>query len=66
MIFTGIKLFGALGPLWKPLAGGCHLTRPIASLIQEAGFELGEVEELYAEGAPRFMGFHHIGRARPG
>lgn len=33
-----------LEPLWKPLAGGCHLTRRTETTIRQAGFELGEVK----------------------
>lgn len=32
-----------LEPLWKPLAGGCHLTRRTETTIREAGFEVSEV-----------------------
>jgi SAM-dependent methyltransferase len=27
-------------PLWKPLAGGCHLTRDPVAILREAGFEV--------------------------
>ena len=27
-------------PVWKPLAGGCHLTRPIGASLRGAGFEV--------------------------
>ena len=29
-----------INPLWKPLAGGCHLTRDPCTLIEHAGFRL--------------------------
>lgn len=32
-----------LEPVWKRVAGGCHLTRDAARLIQAAGFTLDEV-----------------------
>ncbi len=32
-----------LEPIWKPLAGGCHLTRRTETAIRDAGFELTEV-----------------------
>ncbi|MCB9586697.1 MAG: class I SAM-dependent methyltransferase [Polyangiaceae bacterium] len=32
-----------LEPLWKPLAGGCHLTRRTETTIRDAGFELSDV-----------------------
>ena len=27
-------------PIWKRLAGGCHLNRPISGLLEEAGFHV--------------------------
>jgi hypothetical protein len=51
-------------PLWKALAGGCHLTRDAAQSIRDAAFTLESLEEHYVEKAPRFAGFHQIGRAR--
>ena len=31
-----------LTPWWKPLAGGCHLNRPMRTLIEGAGFDFDE------------------------
>jgi ubiquinone/menaquinone biosynthesis C-methylase UbiE len=53
-------------PLWKRIAGGCHLTRPVASAIGEAGFALEKVETMYLPGTPRFAGWSEWGSARPG
>jgi ubiquinone/menaquinone biosynthesis C-methylase UbiE len=50
-------------PVWKPLAGGCHLTRRIDRLIAEAGFEVDELENEYLKG-PRPMTYTYCGRAR--
>jgi SAM-dependent methyltransferase len=50
-------------PFWKPLAGGCHLTRNAASQIRAAGFRIESLEERYVEQSPRFAGFHQIGTA---
>jgi SAM-dependent methyltransferase len=50
-------------PFWKPLAGGCHLTRDAARSIRDAGFDIQALDESYAEGSPRFAGFHQMGRA---
>lgn len=50
-------------PMWKPLAGGCHLTRPIDRLIREAGFEITELETTYLKG-PRPLTYTYAGRAR--
>jgi ubiquinone/menaquinone biosynthesis C-methylase UbiE len=41
-------------PLWKPLAGGCHLNRDIPALLKAGGFRIGEVQSSYLPG-PRPM-----------
>jgi ubiquinone/menaquinone biosynthesis C-methylase UbiE len=52
-------------PVWKRIAGGCHLTRPVASAIAAAGFALEKVETMYLPGTPRFAGWNEWGAARP-
>ncbi len=37
-------------PLWKPLAGGCHLNRDIAALISAGGFTIRELQSSYLKG----------------
>ena len=34
-----------LEPVWKRVAGGCHLTRDAAALIEGAGFTIDEVHD---------------------
>ncbi len=51
-------------PIWKPMAGGCHLTRPISSAVAASGFEGEPVGEGYTPGAPRFAGWMEWGVAR--
>ena len=53
-----------LTPLWKRLAGGCHLNRPISSLIENAGFKIAQVQTGYMPG-PKPMTFTYEGSARP-
>jgi len=53
-----------LTPFWKRLAGGCHLNRPISSLIENAGFEIAKVQTGYMPG-PKPMTFTYEGSARP-
>ena len=43
-----------LTPLWKPLAGGCHLDRDIHALIEAGGFHIRQLETGYLKG-PRPM-----------
>lgn len=51
-------------PIWKPLAGGCHLTRPIGSAFRGAGFEVEPLGQGYLPKAPRFAGWNEWGVAR--
>ncbi len=52
----------SLTPLWKRLAGGCHLDRPISDMIQRAGFHLERLETGYAPG-PKPVTFMYEGSA---
>jgi len=53
-----------LTPLWKRVAGGCHLNRPIVLLIERAGFLIETLTTGYMRG-PRMMTFMYEGCARP-
>lgn len=53
-----------LTPVWKRVAGGCHLNRPIARLVEDAGFGIEQLDTGYMEG-PRPMTFMYEGTARP-
>jgi ubiquinone/menaquinone biosynthesis C-methylase UbiE len=46
-----------LNPAWMPLAGGCHLNRPMRELVEDAGLALGPVQNYYLKRAPRFVGY---------
>jgi ubiquinone/menaquinone biosynthesis C-methylase UbiE len=52
-----------LTPVWRRLAGGCHLNRPIDDLIREAAFAIAEIETGYLVKGPRVATFHYLGRA---
>lgn len=43
--------------------GGCHLNRPIARLIEQAGFTIERLENEYLDGAPKFGGYIYRGVA---
>jgi hypothetical protein len=53
-----------LTPVWRRIAGGCHLNRAIPSLIEKSGFVITEMETGYMKG-PKPMTFLYCGRARP-
>ena len=52
-----------INPVWRRVAGGCHLNRPIADLIREAGFAIDSLEMAYLPGTPKFAGFNFRGAA---
>ena len=53
-----------LTPAWRRFSGGCHLNRPIRTMIEDAGFRLERIETGYMPG-PRPMTFMYEGAARP-
>jgi ubiquinone/menaquinone biosynthesis C-methylase UbiE len=53
-------------PVWTPLAGGCHLTRPVSASIAAAGFDLTESACMYLPNTPRVLGWSEWGEARRG
>lgn len=52
-----------LNPLWKRLAGGCNLNRPIRQLIEGSGFRIEHMDAGYMKG-PKLMTFMYEGSAR--
>ena len=50
-------------PFSKPIFGGCHLTRKIAQSIEQAGFDIGQIDTYYAKGDPKPFGYTFEGRA---
>lgn len=52
-----------LEPIQRRVAGGCHLTKPIAELITTAGFTITEAEEFYQPGAPKSLAALTLGIA---
>ena len=52
-------------PVWKPLAGGCHLTRDVRKMFEESGFELQDAETMYLPSTPKIAGFVSWGAAVP-
>ena len=36
-----------INPIWKRISGGCHLNRPIPSLIEQSGFKIKNLDMAY-------------------
>lgn len=53
-----------LTPAWRWCSGGCHLNRPIGTMIAQAGFRIDRLETGYMPG-PKAMTFMYEGAARP-
>jgi len=52
-----------LTPWWRPLAGGCHLDRPIAHMLAETGFRIDSLARFDLPRTPRAVGHIYLGRA---
>lgn len=50
-------------PVWKRLAGGCHLDRQVNTILEEAGYDLVDSEAGYL-GGPRPVMYTYRGIAR--
>ena len=50
-------------PLWSRMAGGCHITRPVAAALPAAGLKVDWLETMYLPGTPRIAGWNEWGRA---
>ena len=46
-----------LNGAWMPLAGGCHLNRPVRRLIEDAGLAPRALRQYYLARTPRFVGY---------
>ncbi len=52
-----------LEPIWRRIAGNCHLTRPVGDAIGRAGFTIQERHSRYMEKTPPFLGWVEWGSA---
>lgn len=51
-------------PLWRPLGGGCHLSRPVGGNLRAGGFSVEPLGQGYLERTPRVFGWTEWGIAR--
>jgi ubiquinone/menaquinone biosynthesis C-methylase UbiE len=54
-----------LTPLWKQIAGGCHLNRPVSGLLESAGFHVSHLKTGYLKSGSKPMTFLYEGIASP-
>ena len=51
-------------PVWKKIAGGCHLARSVTRAIEQADF-IVDADSKYLPKTPRFLGWIEWGSAQP-
>ncbi len=51
-------------PIWKRVAGGCHLTRDVLAMVRGGGFTIASSESMYLPSTPKFAGYNVWGEAR--
>ncbi len=52
-----------INPFWGKIAGGCNIDRNIPLLIQDSGFDIIEIEEMYLPNTPKIAGYNFWGYA---
>lgn len=52
-----------IDPLWSKALGNCHLSRPVTSAIEAAGFAAAPTGQRYMAPGPKFAGWMEWGRA---
>lgn len=52
-------------PVWKRLAGGCHLTRDITAMFEKSGLRTAGAQTMYLPNSPKIAGFVSWGAALP-
>ena len=52
-----------INPLWRRVAGGCHLNRKPDQLLIDAGFKFESITEGYVPG-PKFATYNYRGIAK--
>lgn len=52
-----------INPIWKIIGGGCHINKPIDTMIASAGFKMDSLQTLYLPETPRIFGYNYWGHA---
>ena len=50
-------------PIWKRMAGGCHLTRDTKTMLEAEGFKLDRYQTMYLPSTPKIAGYASWGSA---
>lgn len=55
-----------LNPVWRPIAGGCNMNRPMTDMITGTGWRIEGLETMYLPNTPKILGFNVWGAAKAG
>lgn len=61
---SAAKWQSRIEPIWKHIAGGCHLTRPVTQAISASGFATEGLQGHYLKRTPKWLGWVEWGEAR--
>ena len=62
---AGVKKWqDRINPLWKKLAGGCNLNRPIPELLRGSGFGIETLDAMYLPSTPKLFAYNYWGEAK--
>lgn len=52
-----------LNGAWGKIAGGCNMNREIPRLIEEGGFSITDLDQMYVPSTPKILGYTYWGAA---
>ena len=58
-----IKWQNRINPLWSKLFGGCNINRDIPFILNDAGFEVKSLQQMYLPSTPKIVGYNYWGVA---
>ena len=58
-----IKWQSRINPFWGMIAGGCNINRNIPQIIEDSGFKIEQMEEMYLPSTPKIAGYNYWGFA---
>ena len=58
-----VKWQDRLNGVWGKIAGGCNMNREIPRLIEEGGFQITDLDQMYVPSTPKILGYTYWGSA---
>ena len=58
-----VKWQNRINKFWPYISGGCNINKNIPQLIEEAGFNIPNMEQMYLPQTPKIFGYNYWGTA---